>query len=147
VELLISNQKLPFNIVTFRDMGFGKEICQEDKLEYLFDLSLSEFSQVAEKLFDDFVNECKQDDEISVVETLGIRELGYPTFRQVLHNNRDVLVSIIKEYLPLEFLYGYFNNKNKTEWKYAINSIDEIILNDNNVTIRGSAYQILWSIK
>lgn len=95
------------NSVTFRDFGFGKEVPKKEKIRYLFQISIEEFIAASEKLINDFVSECKADDEISIVGTMGLRELGYPTFEQMLSNDKSLLIGLIKEYLPIEFLSGF----------------------------------------
>jgi len=107
MKLLMDDLETDINSVTFRDFGFGKEVPKKEKIRYLFQISIEEFIAASEKLINDFVSECKADDEISIVGTMGLRELGYPTFEQMLSNDKSLLIGLIKEYLPIEFLSGF----------------------------------------
>lgn len=80
----VNGQIIPLENLTYRDLGFGQKIEDRAILNYILDLETTQFIEIMEKPFNDFVKESKEDDLLTGnSDTLGLFEMGYPSFFEV----------------------------------------------------------------
>ena len=142
MECIIENKKVECSNATHSDMGFGREFPGYVPLPYCFTLTRHEFFEKFETIFNDFVADYKTDDEqYNDEDTLGIKAQGYPNLEEAMTDKKEFLSQFIKECMAVEFLDEYFTSTNRSEWEYVINSIDDIVITDDLLTVTGNAYK------
>lgn len=127
--------------MTYRGLGFGEPVSKA--IPYSIALSPVEFSQAVHIAFDEFVADCKMDDEQTESQDAiqAIVDNQYGTFREFLNRCPNDLCWIVCEYLFLELLEGLFNTTRPTQARFVINSIDQIRFENNTFVITGSVYR------
>lgn len=129
--------------ITYRDLGFNQKLTNREALSYIITLNINEFISIMEEPFNDFVNESREDDEITGNDdTLGLLELEYPNFLIALYKHKNFLEQFIRKYLFFELLDGCLIGRNRMEWDFAINSVKNIIIGNDIVEITGEMYRI-----
>jgi len=142
MECIVENMKVNFNNVTIREMGFGHDFFGYVPLPYCFTLTRHEFFEKFEIIFNDFVAEIKADDEqYGDEDVFDLHEQGYPNLEDAMADKKEFLSQFIKENLAVKFLDQYFGSINNPELQYIINSIDDIAITDDLLTVTGNAFK------
>jgi len=139
----MENKIITQDEITFRDLGYGQKLLDRDEINYEISLSHEEFREVVEDAYNKFVCETKEDDEVTnYSDSIGLYEIGYPDFNNSFINHKELLVEIIKDYLYQQLLEKCTSQCSRDYWKYAINSIEQIIIHSDHVIISGEAFEI-----
>jgi len=132
-------------LLTYRQLGFGRPIDDGRRIGlYRLTLDAAEFEGAIRDSFDQFVEENEEDD----IQTGGsdsmpvLLENGYPRFRHLWKISPNELVTIVKEYLFLEFLEGCLGENAPDQCQFAVNTLDFARLEGEGVVIEGSYYSL-----
>ena len=82
-----------------------------------------------------------EEDRSDFPQLFAWRELGYPSFRELLHNDTALLEQLLKywEY-DISHALSEFSGKSRQVF-YSVNSIDEVVFDGDCVTVKGIAYE------
>jgi hypothetical protein len=135
----ISDQPVSPAAITYRELGFGQEV-DLPLHPYQIVYGRSEFTDLLAKDYDELIEELKRDDQ-ATGDSDFFRELGYPTL-PILIDHPDRLSDAIIWYLWIDLLPLTFPNKAGAEqnWKWVINSIDKVEVQNETVVVRGKVY-------
>ncbi|MDF2881819.1 MAG: hypothetical protein K0R54_2376 [Clostridiaceae bacterium] len=108
------------------------------KFKYTINIDLQSFIKKFETIFNEFVDDCKIDDELYPEEgdTLLLKENGYPKLQYLIDNNRKFLSEFTINNLGLEFIECMLCER-VSEVQYVICNITDIIINENSVIVTG----------
>ncbi|GIO86792.1 hypothetical protein J25TS5_37240 [Paenibacillus faecis] len=96
----MGNTIIKQDVITFRDLGFGKKLSDKYEVNYEISLSHEEFREVMEDAYNTFVCETKEDDEVTnYSDSIGLYEIGYPDFNDSFINHKELLTELIKDYI------------------------------------------------
>ena len=143
MQISIGDALEPVERVTFREMGFGQPAAGKELLKIVIDLTVNDLLDAVSEAFDQFAKESKEDDDRFgdlMVEPL--RTLGYPTLRQALDSDRRAVANILLNYLFLELLDGLFGQNELSQCTYAVNSLESIKIEGDNLVVAGRAYEL-----
>ncbi len=134
----------PSEKVTFRRLGFGRPVPGKELYTVIIRLTLNELQEVVSEEFDRFSRESKEDDESYGGETVVVplRSLDYPTLSSALERNQGIVEEVLMQYIFLEFLEGIFGENDEARCLYSVNSLENITIAEDHVTIAGFAYKI-----
>ena len=138
----IDDRDIEINKIIYNDQSFGRPTSlKESKFEIL--IPKKNLISLFGDEYDNYVNECKVDDEENgEVDIPLLSEAGYPLLEDTISDNPDLLVYLIKEYMYFNLLDCLFDKKNRGNWTFAINSIKDVIIGDELISMRGSVYPI-----
>lgn len=142
MEILINNRTIDISDIFCRELNFGQQVNGHNIEYYSLHLSLEEFINIAKPVYDDFVEESREDDLAygDVLDEVGLSKAGYPSFNDAMSKYIEMLRLIIKEYIYSE-IFDYLLKGNTPEnCKYVINTIEEVVFNDTGVCISGQVF-------
>lgn len=142
MECLVNNILVPHQDISIREMNFGQKVHDRETLEYKIMLDIKEFRSMIQKIYDDFVEEMRLDDALdNDYYSMELFEQGYPLFDDAIINNTKLLERMIKEACCSELLHKCFTAK-KDRYIYLINTINDIEISYNTVSITGDIYKV-----
>ena len=89
----------------------------------------------------------KEDDERLGIEpddedSVYMNERGYPNYMKVITEDKNFMEMFIWWHFKGEILDSLFNNNDKSNLLYVINSLDSITIKEDTVEVRGEAFEI-----
>lgn len=141
-SVTIDNVEVPSRSLVYRDMGFGKPVTLPTS-RFLIEVPVGYAVGEIKEDVDDFVEECRVDDEDGEVELPCLRVVGYPSCVIMARKFPDLLCQIIKEYLYFSVLGKLLDKNPRSEWKYAVNSIDVVFIEGESLYIQGEVYELV----
>jgi len=147
MKCYINNDLVIRNNIGVRQFGFGKDINNKDGLKYLIILPISEFTIIVQPIFDSYIQTMKEDDERLGIEpddedSVYMNERGYPNYMKVITEDKNFMEMFIWWHFKGEILDSLFNNNDKSNLLYVINSLDSITIKEDTVEVRGEAFEI-----
>lgn len=139
--ITISDQLVESDSLIYRDMGFGKPVSLETD-KYKLSLLLRDAVSILSSDIDEFVNECKVDDESGDVEISELLEAGYPSSGRLVSEYPQLFCKIIEEYLYFNILEALLKNNHREDWRHAINSVTSVTISGESLVIAGEIYNI-----
>ncbi|CCN70244.1 hypothetical protein [Vibrio nigripulchritudo] len=138
----VDEREIESKRIIYNDQSFGNPT-ERAECEYEIVLSKSDFIELFESEYDNYVNECKEDDEANgEVDIPILNKAGYPLLLKTLSENAELFIYLIEEYMYFNLFDCLFDKRNRSEWEFAINSIKDISIDDDSIIIRGKAYPI-----
>ena len=144
MKFIINENLFDTSKVTFRQLGFGREVADRKVLLFKLLIRFNQFKQLIQEEFNLFVNEIHDDDlKTNCSDPIDeILQYNYPTFDELEKIDRDTLCMLIKEYLFFELLEACFDENEPKNCLVTINKINSIENINNTVQILGEAYHI-----
>ena len=138
MRLIIDDQEINMDNVTYRDIGFGKKIPNYEEVAYRLEMSVVMFTSIIKEEFDKYIDECREDDEqFGDIDEIAL--MGYKHYDDLLSSNPSLLKNLVIKFMKLEFLRECFKNRESKARMYVNNSIDDINILNNNIIITGLA--------
>ena len=95
----IDGREIESKRMIYNDQSFGTPTDRNES-KYEVALSISSFMELFESEYDNYVNECKEDDEANgEIDIPMLNEAGYPLLLNTLSENAELLIYLIKEYM------------------------------------------------
>lgn len=138
-EVSVWNDQVGYPTMNFGQSRPGVELC-----DYEIMLGVNEFQDLIQYEFDRFIVESKADDEATSFED-AIPEMlrnDYRCFEEMLRVAPSDVCKLVRRHLFLELLESAFGENTERHCQFAINSISEIVLDGNNVLVKGKAFAI-----
>lgn len=140
MKIDVVNQSIATSQVIYNDQGFAKPSGLPEVM-YEISLSIEELQECFGQEFDDYVLECKADDEkYDDVDIPELKEVNYPKLKEALQNHPDLVVMLIKEYLYFNLFEKLLNTRERDNWKFAINSITDVLIMSGTIKVAGFGY-------
>jgi hypothetical protein len=140
MNIYVESKAIATNQVIYNDQGFGKPSGLSE-VKYEICLSVEVLLERFSKEFDNYVLECKVDDEkYNNVDIPELKEANYPNLENALKSNSGLVSFLVKEYMYFNFFDQVLCVRERDNWKYAINSVSEVFIVNNIVKISGLGY-------
>ena len=140
MNIYVESKAIASNQVIYNDQSFGKSSGLPE-VGYEISLSVEELLELFSKEFDGYVLECKADDEkYDDVDIPELKEANYPNLKNAIKNNSDLVSFLMKEYICFNFLDQVLCIRERDNWKFAINSIKEVLITNGIAKITGLGY-------
>jgi hypothetical protein len=130
--------------LTRRVMNFGQGCPSLKEVVWSMDVDPLSLAAIARPLLEKLTTELKEDIEggVDSPEEKALVDRGWPTFDQLLATDTALLAKIMHDFLAMELLdallphpFGMMNSP-----AFAIDSLTNISITVNSVTLRGIAY-------
>lgn len=135
---LVNSNQIDTKNVTYRSLGFGEKLASGGEgfsLEFLID----EVADDLGKKVNSFIEQCRVDDEgRSVVDIPELKELGYPSFENLIVVSPALLGELICDYLYFELFDSIFNGMSNKS--FVVNSIRSVDVLGLKVRITGEGF-------
>ena len=90
MRLIIDDQEINMDNVTYRDIGFGKKIPNYEEVAYRLEMSVVMFTSIIKEEFDKYIDECREDDEqFGDIDEIAL--MGYKHYDDLLSSNPSLL--------------------------------------------------------
>lgn len=135
----VQNMVLNFDKqVTIRDLGYGQNDILDLEKDFIWKQNINEFLKITTSTIDEFILQCKIDDQDqSEPDITFLKTLQYPDSQTLAYKNPREFSELILDYDNL--LLNPFFSKNISQG-YAINRINSIQIQNQEIQIRGSGY-------
>ncbi len=143
---IISNVQIDNNTVTYRDFGFGKPVPFSTQ-DYTLTISLHDIKLLLKADVDEFVNDLKEDDDLSDENVVRLKEAGYPFTEKLISDYPKLFCNIIRDNLYFNILDRLLVNNSPEVLRYVINTLSQVSIKNDTLIITGEVYDISSCLK
>lgn len=124
--------------VTYRDMGYGRNDLADKGKSFIWTESLGLFLAMCANEANGFIKQCEIDDKIlSEPDIEYLYRLGYPLIDVLSKSYPPFFCELILHFSDIVYK-SFFNQR--LESGFAINRLDEMVLENEKVTLIGIGY-------
>jgi hypothetical protein len=136
----IDNESVSPKIMFFRELGFGEGMCTTLLHDYRLVFTRNEFLQLMGEAYDDLLRDQKADDELTGnPQPQYFNQLDYPTLAELMQYP-VYFADAVRHYLWNDVFLACFTGE-RAFWKWIVNSIDSVAVEDEEIVIAGKAYE------
>ncbi len=140
----LKDKILENSLFTVPEFNFGQlqRWKGKERLSYSLELESSVFISKIEKMFASFrENEILENDTFDLEELIAYEKAGRPTLLELF--DKDIaLLKILIIYHSYDILHLIIEQQTVGKLFYSINSLDEVLLIDNKIVLKGICFEI-----